>query len=233
MAGVSITERLKAAFMAKMPATLILGRIHAGKEDDDLVILFTSGSEKDPKAVQLTHRNIASNIRSFSRVVEISSKDILLAQLPLFHVFGLTINMWTPLYHGMTIITCANPLDCKMICSIVREEQPTMMVGTPSFLWGYLRKSEPGDFKSLRLVVCGADKCPDALREEFLRSHGIILYEGYGATETSPVISVNTPEDNRPGSVGKVLPEVQVRIENYETGKDCGPRRVPLACRPA
>jgi len=97
------------------------------------------------------------------------------------------------------------------------------MVGTPSFLWGYLRKSEPGDFKSLRLVVCGADKCPDALRQEFLERHGITLYEGYGTTETSPVISVNMPGNDRPGSVGKVLPDVEVRIENYETGKDCKP----------
>jgi acyl-[acyl-carrier-protein]-phospholipid O-acyltransferase/long-chain-fatty-acid--[acyl-carrier-protein] ligase len=101
-----------------------------------------------------------------------------------------------------------------------------MMVGTPSFLWGYLRKSEPGDFGSLRLVVSGADKCPDVLRREFLEKHGITLYEGYGATETSPVISVNTPEQNKPGSVGKVLPDVQARIENYETGKECRPEEV-------
>jgi acyl-[acyl-carrier-protein]-phospholipid O-acyltransferase/long-chain-fatty-acid--[acyl-carrier-protein] ligase len=123
----------------------------------------------------------------------------------------------------MSIVSCANPLDNKMICATVKEEQTTLMVGTPSFLWGYLRKSEPGDFESLRLVVCGADKCPDALRQEFLERHGITLYEGYGTTETSPVISVNMPGNNRPGSVGKVLPDVEVRIENYETGKNCKP----------
>jgi acyl-[acyl-carrier-protein]-phospholipid O-acyltransferase/long-chain-fatty-acid--[acyl-carrier-protein] ligase len=86
-----------------------------------------------------------------------------------------------------------------------------------------LHKSEPGDFRSLRLVFCGADKCPDALRTEFLEKHGITLYEGYGTTETSPVISVNTAGHNRPGSVGKVLPGVEVRIENYDSGQDCGP----------
>jgi acyl-[acyl-carrier-protein]-phospholipid O-acyltransferase/long-chain-fatty-acid--[acyl-carrier-protein] ligase len=123
----------------------------------------------------------------------------------------------------MSIVSCANPLDSKMICATVREEKVTLMVGTPSFLWGYLRKSEPGDFESLRLVVCGADKCPDALRQAFLERHGITLYEGYGTTETSPVISVNMPGNNRPGSVGKVLPDVEVRLENYETGKDCKP----------
>jgi acyl-[acyl-carrier-protein]-phospholipid O-acyltransferase/long-chain-fatty-acid--[acyl-carrier-protein] ligase len=95
------------------------------------------------------------------------------------------------------------------------------MVGTPSFLWGYVRKSEPGDFKSVRLIVSGADKCTDALRKEFLDKHGMVLYEGYGATETSPVISANSPDNNRPGSVGKVLPNVKVRIENFETGQEC------------
>src|SRR5208283_4966738 len=97
----------------------------------------------------------------------------------------------------------------------------TLMVATPSFFRGYLLKSEPGDFKSLRLAVCGADKCPDALREEFRQKHGVTLYEGYGVTETSPVISVNWPENNKPGSVGKALPGVKVKIEDYETGEDC------------
>jgi acyl-[acyl-carrier-protein]-phospholipid O-acyltransferase/long-chain-fatty-acid--[acyl-carrier-protein] ligase len=112
-------------------------------------------------------------------------------------------------------------VDYKTVCKIIREEEPTMMVGTPSFLRGYLRKSEPGDFRSLRLVVCGADKCPNALRDGFLEKHGIVLYEGYGTTETSPVISANAPHRNRPGSVGRVVPNVQIRIENLETGNEC------------
>lgn len=223
MAGLSLKEKLKAAVMEKFPTEVIIKRIHAGREDDNIVILFTSGSEKDPKAVQLTHRSIMSNIMSFTRVSGVSGKDRMLANLPYFHIFGLTINMLAPLFHGMTIVSCANPLDYKMICTVVREERTTLMMGTPSFLWGYLRKSETGDFESLRLAVCGADKCPDALRKEFFGRHGITLYEGYGTTETSPVISVNMPGNNRPGSVGKVLPDVQVRIENYETGEDCRP----------
>jgi len=222
MEGISAGEKLKAALKAKLPAPLILRMVHGGQEDDNVVILFTSGSEKDPKAVQLTHRNIASNIESFSKAVNIYDHDIMLANLPFFHVFGLTVNLWTPLYFGMTIVAYANPLDYKMVCSVVREEKPTIIVGTPSFLWGYLRKSERDDFASVRLIVSGADKCPETLRKEFLDGHGIILYEGYGATETSPVISTNTPEHNKPGSVGKVLPDVMVRIENYETGKECG-----------
>ena len=222
MEGISAGEKIKAALKAKLPAPLILRMVHGGQEDDNVVILFTSGSEKDPKAVQLTHRNITSNIESFSKAVQIYDHDVMLANLPYFHVFGLTVNLWTPLCFGMTIVAYANPLDYKMVCSIVREEKPTIIVGTPSFLWGYLRKSERDDFASVRLIVSGADKCPETLRKEFLDRHGITLYEGYGATETSPVISTNTPEHNKPGSVGKVLPDVMVRIENYETGKKCG-----------
>lgn len=224
MAGVSFIDKLKTALISKLPANMILKRVHEGSEDDNIVILFTSGSEKAPKAVQLTHKNIASNIKSFSKVYNLSEKDRMLANLPYFHVFGLTVNLWTPVYHGMTIILYANPLDYKTVVNIARDEKPTMMVGTPSFLSGYLRVSEAGDFNSLRYVVSGADKCPDALREGFLEKHCVTLYEGYGATETSPVISVNTPEHNKPGSIGKVVPGVQVRIENYETGMECASR---------
>jgi acyl-[acyl-carrier-protein]-phospholipid O-acyltransferase/long-chain-fatty-acid--[acyl-carrier-protein] ligase len=223
MEGVSTSDKLKAALISKLPSPILLKMLHSGQEDDNIVILFTSGSEKDPKAVQLTHRNISSNIRSFSAMLKLYENDIMLANLPYFHVFGLTVNLWTPLYFGMSIVTYANPLDYKSVCTILREEKPTVMVGTPSFLWGYLRKSEAGDFDSIRLIVSGADKCPDALRKEFLEKHGKTLYEGYGATETSPVISLNTPDHNKPASVGKVLPDVDVRIENYETGKECRP----------
>ena len=96
-----------------------------------------------------------------------------------------------------------------------------MMMGTPAFLAGYLQKSETGDFASVRLLITGADKCPEPLRRGFREKHGVELLEGYGATETSPVIAVNTPERNRPGSVGRVLPNLQVRMEHYETGEEC------------
>ncbi|HGJ65503.1 TPA: bifunctional acyl-ACP--phospholipid O-acyltransferase/long-chain-fatty-acid--ACP ligase [bacterium] len=226
MENVTAGDKLKAAFISKLPVPVIQRLVYSGNEDDNIVILFTSGSEKDPKAVQLTHKNISSNIRNFSQVMKMFENDIMLANLPYFHVFGLTVNLWTPLYFGMTIVSYANPLDYKMICTILREERPTVMVGTPSFLWGYLRKSESGDFSSIRLIVSGADKCPDVLRKEFKEKHGIILYEGYGTTETSPVISVNTPEHNKPGSVGRILPNVKVRIENYETGNECKPEEI-------
>ena len=221
MASVTTGDKLKAALKTKLPVGMILNGIHKGDDQDTAVILFTSGSEKDPKAVQLSHRNIGSNIKSFGDYVKINENDVILANLVFYHVFGLTVNLWVPFWYGMTMVTYANPLDFQTVSKIARDEKPTIMVGTPSFYWGYLQKSEPGDFKSLRLMVAGADKCPEALREGYMKKHGVTLLEGYGATETSPVISVNSLELNRPGSTGKVIPGVKVRIENFETGEEC------------
>ncbi|HCT93521.1 MAG TPA: bifunctional acyl-ACP--phospholipid O-acyltransferase/long-chain-fatty-acid--ACP ligase [Rikenellaceae bacterium] len=221
MAGVTSGDKIGAALQSKLPAGILLNTIHKGDENDTAAILFTSGSEKDPKAVQLTHKNIASNISNFGSYVNVSENDVLLANLVFFHVFGLTVNLWVSLYYGMTMVSYANPLDFQTVCTIARDEKPTIMVGTPSFFWGYLHKSEPGDFKSLRIMVSGADKCPDALREGFMQKHGVTLLEGYGATETAPVISVNSFEYNRPGSTGRVIPGVEVRVENFETGQEC------------
>ncbi len=226
MAGVTTGDKLKAALKSLLPVSILMSFIHGGNENDTAVMLFTSGSEKDPKAVPLSHRNIASNIEGFSDYVGISSEDKLLSNLVFFHVFGLTVNLWVPFYHGMTNVTYANPLDFQTISRIARDEKPTIMVGTPSFFWGYLQKSEPGDFKSLRLMIAGADKCPDALREGFRNKHDVTLLEGYGATETSPVISVNSLEFNRPGSTGKVVPNIRVRVENFETGQECSIREI-------
>jgi acyl-[acyl-carrier-protein]-phospholipid O-acyltransferase/long-chain-fatty-acid--[acyl-carrier-protein] ligase len=226
MEGVTTADKLKAALVTKLPAVLILRTIHQGDVDDNAAILFTSGSEKDPKAVQLTHRNIASNIRDFCDHVHIHPSDILLANLVFFHIFGLTVNLWVCFVKGMTMVTYANPTEFQTISNIAREERPTVMVGTPSFFWGYLQKSEPGDFESLRIMVAGADKCPDALREGYRKKHGVTLLEGYGTTETSPVVSTNSLELNRPGSVGQVIPNVSVRIEKLGTGEECKPGEV-------
>ncbi len=223
MENLTALQKIKAAALAKLPASMIKAIVRGGSEDDTAVILFTSGSEKDPKAVQLSHNNIKANIESASQRFNFTGNDTFLSSLPYFHVFGLTVNLWIPLHHGDTILTYANPLDYRKICEIVRDQKATLMVGTPSFFWGYLKKSEKGDFDSLRIALVGADKCPDSLRDAYQEKHQQTLLEGYGATECSPVISANSPEDNRPGSVGKPIPGVQVRIENYETGEECEP----------
>ena len=223
MAGLTSLQKVRAAALAKMPAAVIKKMVAGGTMEDDCVILFTSGSEKDPKAVPLSHKNISANVESITEHYQVTEEDVFLASLPLFHVFGITANVWLPIFNGTSILSYANPLDFKKICDIVRDEQVSIMVGTPSFFWGYLRKSEDGDFDSLRVALCGADKCPESLREGFLEKHNMVLYEAYGATETSPAISGNSWIDNKPGSVGKPFPNVLVRIENYETGEECGP----------
>ncbi len=219
MEHIAAADKIKALLKSKLPLSILLKSVHHGDPDDNLVILFTSGSEKDPKAVQLTHRNIGSNVMDIAKVLSVTSADIMLANLPLFHVFGHNINFWLPLLFGMTIISYANPLEYKKVCSIVREEKVSLMVGTPSFFGGYLRQSEAGDFTSLRVAVAGADKTPDSLRAGFIEKHQLELCEGYGTTETSPVVSTNLPDANKPGSIGKVLPSVRVKIVDINSGE--------------
>jgi acyl-[acyl-carrier-protein]-phospholipid O-acyltransferase / long-chain-fatty-acid--[acyl-carrier-protein] ligase len=224
--SVSAMDKIRGAMRASGSADRIIGRLIPGGEEENAVVLFTSGSEKEPKAVPLTHANLAANLEGIASVLDFGSKDVMLANLPFFHVFGLTVNLWLPLTHGMTLVTAPNPLEFKTICNAVRDEQVTVMVGTPAFLTGYLQKSEPDDFKTIRLLITGADKCPESLRRGYWEKHGVILLEGYGTTETSPVISVNTPQHNRAGSVGKALPNVLVRLEHYDTGEECAVNQI-------
>jgi acyl-[acyl-carrier-protein]-phospholipid O-acyltransferase/long-chain-fatty-acid--[acyl-carrier-protein] ligase len=221
-AGVSSATKVSALLKASLPPARLCRMLHPGTPDDNVVILFTSGSERDPKAVPLSNRNLIANIEAMRTAMSLSPDDIILGNLPVFHVFGLNTNLWLPLVLGMTLVTYPSPIEFRAVCTAIREERITMVVGTPSFLLGYLQKSEPGDFASVRLLVTGADKCPEALRRGYWEKHQLALLEGYGTTETSPVISVNAPDRNRPGSVGRVLPGVQVRMENYETGEACG-----------
>jgi len=220
---IGLTDKLPAALKSKLSAKTIINSLPPAQLDDTVVILFTSGSEKEPKAVQLTHRNIGSNIRDVVQMFQLTSEDTIMSILPLFHVFGHTVDFYLPMVIGMTAVTYANPLDYKKIPSIIREEGVTMIAATPVFFLGYVRESKPGDFKTIRLAVAGADKTPDSLRDLYREKHGIQLLEGYGATETSPVVSVNLPEANRPGSIGKVLPSVQVKITDIDSGNELPP----------
>lgn len=221
MKSISLFEKIRAALKAGNSTENLLKKIHQGDENDTLLILFTSGSEKEPKGVQLTHKNITQNFEALIKAFTFTSDDIFLANLPYFHVFGQTANLWVPLASGMTIVTYANPLDFKKVNDIIREEKATLVAGTPTFFWGYLRNSKPGDYDSVRILLTGADKCPDALRDGFIQKHNKVLLEAYGATETSPAITINTFEHNKPGSVGRPIDGVQVRVENYETGETC------------
>jgi len=225
-AGVSLLDKAMGFIRASMSVERIYGSLHTISPDDHVVVLFTSGSEREPKAVPLTHRNVMANIEGFRQVLDLGPADVILGNLPLFHVFGFTTNLWLPIISGMTVVTHPNPLEFRAICTAVRDERATVMVGTPTFLWGYAQKAEPGDFATIRLLISGADRCPESVRRAYWEKHDIALIEGYGTTETSPVISVNSPGHNRPGSIGRVLPNLEVRIEHFETGDICAPGQV-------
>ncbi len=220
MTQISAVDKIKAALRSKMPFNVIKKSLPKSHEEDNVVILFTSGSEKDPKAVQLTHKNIAANVIDIFNSLKLNDDDIFLGNLPLFHVFGYTTNFWLPILRGLSVATYPNPLEYRKVVQIIKEENVSMMLGTPVFFHGYLRQSEPGELSSVRIAVAGADKCPDILREGYNKKHGITLLEGYGCTETSPVISVNLPNANKPGSTGKPLPTVKVKIADINSGEE-------------
>jgi acyl-[acyl-carrier-protein]-phospholipid O-acyltransferase/long-chain-fatty-acid--[acyl-carrier-protein] ligase len=223
MDRITAADKLKAALKSKLPTSMIIRSFPLAHPNDNVVILFTSGSEKDPKAVQLTHRNITSNIADVKEIYGLGEKDVIMSCLPLFHVFGYTVDFWLPMTIGMTAVTYANPLDYKRMPILIREEKVTMIAATPIFFSGYVRESKTGDFATVRLMVAGADKTPDSLREEYMKKHHLELLEGYGCTETSPVVSVNRPGANRPGSIGLVIPSAQVRIADMTTGQELPP----------
>ena len=220
MDALTLFDKLGAALKSKLPTTTLQSMVDTGSDDEDAVILFTSGSEKDPKAVQLSHKNIFHNVNALPKIIDVNENDIFAGTLPLFHVFGLTATFWLPITIGASIIAHANPLDYKAICDSIRKYKITFLIGTPAFFHGYLQKSKPGDFASVRLAIAGADKVTDQLREGYMKKHNLELLEGYDTTETSPVISANTPGANKPGSIGKPIPEVQVKIVDRETDEE-------------
>jgi acyl-[acyl-carrier-protein]-phospholipid O-acyltransferase/long-chain-fatty-acid--[acyl-carrier-protein] ligase len=220
LATIRPQEKVRAALQAALPAVLLELTVHRGHEEDTAAILFTSGSEKAPKGVELSHRNLASNAVAASTAIAVRDDDVFLCVLPLFHVFGQMTNLWLPLNRGLTMVTVGNPLDFKTVARVIRDYHPSILIATPYFLAGYAKPAQQGDFSSLRLVIAGADKSPESLRSVWRAMHRIDVLEGYGATETSPVISVNTPDANRPGSVGRPLPGVAVRIVDIDSGED-------------
>jgi len=220
VASFGAMDKLRAFLRARMSLPMLWRKFNIGSSDDTAVILFTSGSEKAPKAVELSHKNILSNIEAVGEAFSITDQDTMMSILPMFHVFGHTITFWLPLCYGMTIVTYANPLEFKNVVRVVREESPTILVGTPYFLAGYAKHAKVGDLSSLRLVAVGADKMPASLQHIYEEQHGVMVREGYGATETSPVISANMLERHKPGSIGVPVSGVEVRIIDLDTGEE-------------
>lgn len=190
--------------------------------DDPAVVLFTSGSEGAPKGVVLSHSNLMANRTQLSVCVDFSSRDIILNALPLFHSFGLTSSTLLPLLSGMKVFFYPSPLHYRIVPEIAYDINATIMFGTNTFLAGYARFAHPYDFYSVRYVFAGAEKLHEDTRRVWSEKFGVRIFEGYGATETSPVLAVNTPIHNLPGSVGQLLPGIDYRLEEVPGVDDGG-----------
>lgn len=189
-----------------------LRAVPKGDPEAPAVVLFTSGSEGKPKGVVLSHRALLANVGQVLATWDFGPQDTVLNALPMFHSFGLTAGTLLPMLAGARLVIYPSPLHFKVIPELVRDKRCTVLFGTSTFFQHYARNAEPGDLQSLRFAVAGAEKLTDAVRALWRDKHGIEILEGYGATETAPVLAVNTPEDNRPGTVGMLLPGVQARI---------------------
>lgn len=199
-----------------------LRREKPGPARHNRVILFTSGTESKPKGVILKHSNITANIAQVTSVIDLTPKDKIFNALPMFHSFGLTMGTLTPLLTGVSGYLYPTPLHYKIIPELSYEKDATILLGTPGFLSGYGRSAHPFDFYSVRYVFAGAEKLNDEVRMLWQDKFGIRILEGYGCTETSPVLCLNTPLSYRKGSVGKVLPGIAYKIKSVEGIADGG-----------
>ncbi|WP_375201607.1 AMP-binding protein [Hyphococcus sp.] len=184
--------------------------------DDPGVILFTSGTEGAPKGVVLSHQNIIANIEQISAHVELLPTDIFFNPLPTFHCYGLTAGALWPILNGYPVVFHPSPLQTKIIPKRIFETGSTVLFATDTFLSQYMRASPDGGMSSLRIAVCGAERVRDETRQAAEKRFGFEVLEGYGVTEGSPVLAANQPGDIRSGTVGKLLPAVETRLEPVE-----------------
>jgi len=226
-AGVTVRylEDLQAEITAPDKAMGILGAVLPGlayrmsapkalrDADSEAVVLFTSGTEGAPKGVVLSHANLQANRYQVASTIDFGPSDIVLNALPMFHSFGLTCGTILPVLSGIRVFLYPSPLHYRIVAALAYDTNATIMFGTDTFLAGYARVADPYDFYSMRYVFAGAEKLKEETRRVWSQRYGCRIFEGYGATETAPVLAMNSPMHNRPGSVGRLMPGIEYRLE--------------------
>jgi acyl-[acyl-carrier-protein]-phospholipid O-acyltransferase/long-chain-fatty-acid--[acyl-carrier-protein] ligase len=216
-----------------IPAGLLLRLLQIPKQGGhaEAILLFTSGTTGEPKGVVVSHRNVVGNVSQFRELLDAKETDAILASLPFFHTFGSTVTLWYPLIEGVRIVTYPNPLEGAKNAALIERYKLTFLLATPTFLRVYLRKAEPEQLRTLRLIITGAEKLPLDLASHFEKRFDKKVFEGYGLTETAPVVSVNLPDpepgkpgeqvqpSSRLGSVGRLAPGMAAEIREPETGR--------------
>ncbi len=210
-----------------LPPTLLAKMIGLPKEggDREATLLFTSGSSGEPKGVVLSHRNLLSNVTQFGARISLRSGDKALGCLPLFHSFGCTVTLWYVLVEGIGLVTYPSPMEVPKLAGLIEKHGVSLLLSTPTFLRGYLRKAKREQLATLKLIVTGAEKLPASVAESFHTTFGKDVMEGYGLTETSPATNFNLPNrsdsavpSHRPGSVGQLVPGLAIRLTDPVAG---------------
>jgi len=230
--GPRFSEKIAALFGALFLPTGVLQRFCGAKRkttlDDTATVIFSSGSTGEPKGVILSHYNIASNVAQMLQVFMLHENDRILAILPFFHSFGFTVTLCLPAASGIGAVFHPSPLDSRAIGALVSQHSVTMLLATPTFLNAYTRRCTAEDFGSLRIVMAGAEKLPERISIAFEDQFGIRPLEGYGCTECSPVVAVNTYDFRaaqfrqvgaKRGTIGHPLPGIAIRIVDPDTGE--------------
>jgi acyl-[acyl-carrier-protein]-phospholipid O-acyltransferase/long-chain-fatty-acid--[acyl-carrier-protein] ligase len=212
---VTLFDKLRGFWNAKAPLV-------ARKPGDWSAILFTSGSEGTPKGVVLSHRNMLANAAQAAARIDFGRQDKVFNVLPVFHSFGLTVGLVLPLVSGVRIYLYPSPLHYRIVPELVYGVNATILFGTDTFLNGYARAAHAYDFRSLRYILAGAEPVKEATRRVYLEKFGLRILEGYGVTETAPALALNTPMFNRFGTVGRLLPGMEARLEKVEGVEEGG-----------
>ena len=205
-ASVSTPDKLKALLNWRKPLV-------AMRADDPAAILFTSGSEGTPKGVVLSHRNMLANSAQAAARIDFGRQDKVFNVLPVFHSFGMTVGMVLPLTSGVPVFLYPSPLHYRIVPEMIYGCNATIMFGTDTFLTGYAKTAHPYDFRSVRYVLAGAEPVKESTRRTYMEKFGLRILEGYGVTETAPVLAINTPMFNKFGTVGRVMPGMITRLD--------------------